>query len=75
MTEINCDNLEDDCWKYKLMDLDTNEEILYAIYANDETGEYEVSNFTDESWDQVEKNNTPLTIKRKGNIKLFRIVE
>ena len=33
-------NLHDDAWKYKLIDLDTNKIIKYAIWADDDLGVY-----------------------------------
>jgi len=56
---------------YKVIDLNTGLEILHCVFANDETGEYEVYS-CDEDGNPRFVRQDYLTEKRKGNIKLVK---
>jgi len=56
---------------YKVIDLSTNSEIKNCLFANDETGEYEVY-VSDEKGNPKYSERGYLTEKRKGNIKLIK---
>jgi len=62
-------------WEYNLINLDTNEIIKYALFADDEKGiwiEYQV----DENGHFIKRGGEygiPILFRRKGNIRLEKI--
>lgn len=59
-----------DAIRYDLINLDTNQKITNAVYANDETGEYRIIDCYYFGGHMYKKSET-ITVK-KGNIKLLR---
>jgi hypothetical protein len=62
---------EADAYLFKVIDLDTGLEIPHCLFANDETGDYEVY-ICDENGEPKFVGRDYLTEKRKGNIKLVK---
>ena len=64
---------DEDGWKYKIMDLDTNKEIELVVWADDETGEYEQCKTNRDGSIVYDKYDEIKMINKKGNIKLEKI--
>jgi len=72
MTIIDCNNPDDECWKYDLINLNTQEKINNVIWANDKTGEYEIIQFDTNNKIILDENEKLITLRKYENIKIIK---